>query len=324
MSATALDGDSNLRRVAWRLERNREGHRTYHVTWCVSADVSDGPSVIMSATGLPAIGSTWNYGGADSFAYCLPTMNVTHAPGVPPGHPARLWHVEQTFSTIPMKRCQDESIEDPLLEPQDVSGSFVKYTQEITTDRYGTLLKTSSHQPLQGPDVEFPAGNPTVRVSQNVAALGLSTFASMYLTVNDDTLWGLATRTILLSNVSWQRLIYGTCDYYYKRTFDFDIDYGTWDRQTPDYSNMCIKGDWNRKVDPPVWTEASGVDEDNPQDFMRFKDVNGENCRVLLNGYGRPLSGSGTGTGTGDDIVYIDIEHFDESNFLTLGIPTSF
>jgi hypothetical protein len=252
-------------------------------------------------------------------------MQVKHAPGVKIGEPTRIWHVGQTFSTKPLERCQDTSIEDPLSEPQKLSGSFVSFTRQVSRDRYGNPLETSSHQPLQGSEVEFDDGTPTVTVQQNVATLGLYTFSSMYHKVNDSLMWGLPPRCVKLSAISWERLMYGTCTYYYSRTFDFDVNYNTFDREAADYSSFCIRGDWDRTVDPPVWKEEIGMDENNPQHFMRFKDVNGENSRVYLH-RGRPISGVGTGTGTGtgsQEIVYIDIEYYDEANLLLLGVPST-
>lgn len=329
MTATALDGNSNLMRKKWWLERDKDGHRSYHVVWQVMCATTDGPQAIMNATGLPAIGATWAYGGdSDSYAYCWPTLRVQHAPGYAEGEPAELWHVEQVFTTKPLNRCQTDSIEDPLLEPYKVSGSFRQYSREITRDRYDRLLKTSSHQPLQGPDVEFDDGNPTVRIQQNVANLGLSTFSNLYNCVNGHSMWGLPARCVKLSNVSWERLLYGTCSYYFKRVFDFEVNYFTFDRWTPDYSNICIRGGWDRTVKPYVWREAPGVDFNNPQDFMRYKDWNDENCRVLLDGQGKPLSaalttGTGTSTATGDDdVVYIHVQYYQERNMWILDLPT--
>lgn len=329
MTATALDGNSNLRRLKWWLERDNEGHRTYHVVWGVSCATSDGPQAIMNATGLPAIGATWAYGGdSDPYAYCWPSLSVQHAPGYTIGEPAEYWHVEQLFTTKPLKRCQTESIEDPLLEPQKVSGSFTQYSREITRDRYDRLLRTSSHQPLQGPEMEFDDGTPNVHIEQNVANLGLSTFSYMYNKVNSHTMWGLQPRCVKLSSVSWERLVYGVCGFYFKRSFDFDIDPKTFDRDVADYSNICIDGDWDRDVDPAVWRKKPGVNEKNPQHFRRYKDFWDENCRVLLDGHGAPLGAySSTGTGTSpltddDDVVYIHVEYYQEAYFWTLGIPT--
>jgi hypothetical protein len=55
-------------------------------------------------------------------------------------------------------------------------------------------------------------------------------------------------------------------------------------------------------------------DSTNPQHFIRYKDRNGENARVLLDGAGIPIEDGATP-------VYRDVEYYPESNFLLLGIP---
>jgi hypothetical protein len=307
--------------VTTLLDRSEEGHRTYSVIHRVkSTDLADGPSVVLDASGLPAVGSPWSFGNDnDSWAYCTGYAKVRKHSAVKEGDPTQHWTVEQKFSTIPTTRCQDESIENPLLEPQSISGSFVKYMKEATHDRNGDPIKTSSHELIRGAQVEFDGNRPTVQIGQNVVSLGLSTFSQMVDTVNDSTLWGLSTRMIKLSNVSWERNIYGTCTYYYTRTFEFDIDFTTFDRVVLDEGTKALG-----RLDPAtgVWdssTEfAPGVplDLDNPLHFTRYKDKHGENSRVILNGSGVPIT-------TIADAGSVDIEYYTESNFLSLGIPTS-
>jgi hypothetical protein len=229
--------------------------------------------------------------------------------------PGYWWLVSQQFSTRPRTRCQDESIEDPLLEPDDISGTFVKYLEEKMKDKDGNPILTSSHELVRGPQVEFDSNRPTVRISQNVASLGLSTFTEMVDTVNDATLWGLEKRKIKLSNVSWERLLYGTCDYYYKRAFDFDINFKTFDRDVVDQGTKAL-GYWyvNEVTGINEWVTAG--DANDPKDFNRYQDKHGNYTTVLLNGSGAPLS-------SGADPVTFEVAYYEESNFEELGIPTS-
>lgn len=66
----------------------------------------------------------------------------------------------------------------------------------------------------------------------------------------------------------------------------------------------------------------------NPQHFIHFKDRNGENCKVILDGAGLPadvgVTTSATGTGTIRGPGNILVQKYPESNFLLLGIPTTF
>lgn len=289
-------------RLDWSLKRDADGHRDYSIEWLVGCtDVADGPLVVLSASGLPAIGATWVFGNDnDPWAFCLPTCNVkpvlTREPGV-------WWVVEQTFSTKPLKRCQTTSIENPLLEPAKLSGTFAKYTKEATKDRNGNPIKSSSHELIKGKAVEVDDSRPGVQVSLNSLTLPLSTIAPMIDTVNDAMLWGLVARKIKLSNAPWSRQLYGTCTFYYTITYEFEI-------------NDSALG-WDRKIlDEGTKVLAKGGNKDNPRDFVVYKDRNGENTRVLLDGNGAAIT----------DIAnahYFDFEYYEESDFTTLGIPAS-
>lgn len=344
--------------------KDDDGHRTYNVSHRVEADwvpgIAVGPAEVMNTPGLPLPGSFWLMDNdIDIWAFCYPFMDCKpHAHKE--GHPVQFWTVNQKFSTKPLKRCQDTTIENPLLEPFKISGSFVKYSKEAAKHFNGEMIKSSSHEPLKGPAVEFDRNRPTVRIEQNVASLELDIFSQMIDCLNDAPLWGLGPRCIKLSQPSWTRQLYGTCTFYYTRVFEFDIDYDTFDREAPDEGTKVLRGHWRFKPKASVGTgtgtanqnawvldliDGNVPDHTNPSHFCRYKDRNGENARTLLNGYGLPAettvmlgtgtfigtgSGSGFGTGTGTSAIHspeaaqIKIQGYKEANFLLLGVPTSF
>lgn len=327
MALTARVGRS------WSLNRDNEGYRTYNLVSLVvdnQAGSLPGPKTILDTSGLPLIGATWNYGtDSDPWAFCLPDARVTVHEQGEDGRPTA-YRVEQKFSTRPHNRCQDTKVENPLLEPPEVSGSFVKYVQEVTEDKDGERILTSGHELIKGPQIEFDFNRPTVRISQNVANLELDKFSEMVDTVNDATLWGLGARKIKLSNAPWERNYYGRCFIYYTRTFEFDIDFNTFDRTVLDEGTKCIDGQWkNFGTDAnPSWRyeAAKNTDPTNPGDFVQFIDKTGNPARVILDGGGFPLDGTiqgaDTGTGTPATAGSIDVKYYSESNFLSLGIPT--
>lgn len=296
---------TNLGRVSWNHSRDKEGHREYTVTHRVrTSDVLDGPAVAAVTPGIPLIGSTWAFGNdLDSAAFCHPDQAVTldqHKKG----DPHLYWLVKSLFSTKPLSRCQDESVDDPLLEPQKLSGSFVKYVQQATQDKDGNIIESSSHERFEGPDVERDYNRPTVRVEQNVAQLGIEVFSQMVDTVNTTTLWGLAPRTIKLSNASWERRINGSCGYYFTRVFEFDIDFTTFDREVADSGFKHFD------------TTLAGGSRANPDHYIRHKDRHDENDgKILLDGNGSPRTGAP---------FFFTVKFYAESNFLLLGIPTNF
>lgn len=331
--------------VGWSLQRDEDGHRDYTLkNQVVTNSTSDGPQVVMNAAGLPIVGSTWSYGNdLDVYAFCAPEMKVT--PRISK-EPNTVWDVEQTFTTKPRKRCSDTEIEDPLDEPDRISGGFVKYTEEATRDRNGNPIVTSALQQIRGAQVEFDANRPTVKISQNSATLDLPVITSMVDTVNDATLWGLAARTIKLSNITWERAAVGVCDFYYVRNYEFDINFNTFDRAIQDWGTMA-RGEWADDGSDSGIFVWDNTDKDSVElvvsreNMTRYKDIHGELSDVVLDGNGYPASTSdclgeeGTGvciqliTGTGTDVDSITglpafrlVEKYNESNFLLLGIPT--
>jgi hypothetical protein len=319
--------------VNWSMQSDSEGQRLYTITYRVRALRGDGPASVITTPGLPRIGSPWIWGisgntiDVDLWAYCTPEMTAEPDPVDTVGRYAdnkdnpdltfRYWKVTQKFSTIPARRCNDVQIEDPLLEPPKVSGSFVTYTKEILRDRNGKAILTSSHEIIRGPQVEFDDGRHTVVIEHNWPILGLADYVSMINTVNAVTLWGMEPRKIKLSSVSWSRNFYGYCHRYYTRTFEFEVDFKGFDKEPLDEGTKAL-GHWN-----PV-TGAWKVEgnKNNPGDFERYKDRFGENAHVLLNGAGVPL-------GIDEDPVPIPtapIEYYKESDFRTLFplFPTEF
>lgn len=304
-------------RIDWRVQRDNEGHREYRIRWRIRGEFADGPTVIMQTAGLPAVGSTWAFGNdLDSWAMCHPDLTVQPQIQNEKGH---YWLVEQKFSTRPFVRCQDIPVDDPLLEPQRISGSFIKFTKEVVQNYDGTYIKSSSHEQLRGPHVEFDANRPSVVIEQNVALLGLEDFTPLVDTVNDDTMWGLPARTIKLSNVAWSRQVFGVCGYYYTRRFEFDINYNTFDREVLDEGTRVLFGQWNYTSGEWEVGEINGnpANANNPNHFIRYKDlVDENNPRVILDGAGKPWDGDG-------DPGTVLIEYYPQNNFSLLGIPTT-
>lgn len=315
--------------------RDAEGHRTYKVKFKVISDTpnTDGPATVLRTPGLFIVGAVWAFGGAevDLWAWCRADATIT--PVDPPV--VTQWEVEQTFSSKPpdrkKSRCQDLPITDPILEPPKVSGSFVTYTEEATYDRFGNAILTSSHEIIRGPQVEFDKNRPQVKIEKNYASLNLNLIAPLIDTVNQYPMWGLSPRMIKLSTASWERVYEGSCSPYYKWTFNFDVRYDTFDRDLLDEGNKVLNGDWDTNSGRWILQKIGGrlPNPSNPSHFCRFKDRNGENCRVVLNGAGLPADvNTGTGSGTGSTADggpgNVHVEKYSESDFSFLNLPVSF
>lgn len=336
----------------WSLNRNEKGEREYGISWLIEADETEGPYTVLQTPGLPLPGSTWNFfDDNDPWAYCRPTCQLQQWQHSEKDGPWRWWQVTQTFSTLPLIRCQDTTVENPLLEPPVISGTFVQETKEAVYDLEGKPLLTSSHERYRGSNVEFDFARPTIHIEHNVANLELPLLAELINKVNSVPMWGLDVRCVKLSQISWQKQYYGSCQPYYKRTFDFDIRFETFDRLLLDEGSKALNGEWDQrtgkyKIKPIQHFGEDGVtvvseevpDPKNPQHFCRYKDRYGENARVILNGAGLPAET--VVVNLGEDPNDVDpeeepdpdsgdpgrrlIRFYKPENLFLLGLPASF
>jgi hypothetical protein len=198
-----------------------------------------------------------------------------------------------------MKRCQDESYTDPLSEPPDVSGTFVKQMEQRLVDRNGDPIISSSWEEYPEP-VEVPIALPTVVITRNVADLTLP-YASGVLQsspLNDAPLWGVGARCVRLANYTWARKVYGVCSFYFTETLEFEVDSRGFDHD---------------RVDQGTRQKKSGVTTPASLDDFEPIQVAGVDVRRLLDG-------SATPTNTPHITTY-EVE--EEANLLLLDIPTS-
>jgi hypothetical protein len=87
--------------------------------------------------------------------------------------------------------------------------------------------------------------------------------------------------------------------------------------------NVALSNDATSSGTDPVRFGVT-ADPNNPQHFVRFKDRNSENTRVILNGHGKPWDPAGATTGTDDDVAgKIHVEAYPSVDFSTLGLPGS-
>jgi hypothetical protein len=292
--------------LKWWGSVDQEGYREYHVVHLVECDSTDGPNNVRRTPGLPKPGDSWRIDNdKDPWAWCLPTKNLTPRQDAT-GEPITEWEVESTFSSKPpdpnKQRCNDNEIEDPLLEPAKVSGGSIKYTEEATADRFGFPIVSSSHEQLRGPQLEFDANRPNITIEQNVSSFNAILLAyAMQDCVNGTPIWNVPYRCLKLSDVSWDRKFYGRCYVYFTRKLTFDINYKTFDRTVLDEGSKVLHGHWSSTGG---WIldniNGSPPDPTNPQHFDRFQDRRGNVSRVLLNGMGLP---AGVQIGTGSDNI---------------------
>lgn len=287
-------------RLSWNTKRDKEGHRDYAIQWLVESDYEDGPERVASAVGLPIIGTPWTYGNDnDLWAMCHPDLSVNP---VLTKEPNKFWTVDQVFSTRPLFRCQDTSIDNPIMEPYRLGGGFTNITEEATEDRDGKPLTTSSHEMYRGPLVEKNISCPYLSIGYNSPTLDLALVSNLIDHINDAPMWGLDEEKVMFANYTWGRKLFGTCSFYYTLDMDFEVSF---------------KGFTRRLLDEGTQYLAPGGDPTKQEDFIQYKDKRGENKRILLDGNGGILQDT-------DNPHYNEKELNPTGNLLTLGIPGTF
>ncbi len=281
---------------SWELTRDQDGYREYKATFRVmTSNILDGPGVALRCPGLPRPGAMWSIGNdLDQWVWCRPNGSVKP---ILANETNIGFDIDLTFSNKPIQgkdkqKCHDSEVEDPLLQPQQLSGGTTNTSEEAAFDRFGVMITSSSHELLRGKPVEFDVGKSTLKISQNVPQLQLALCESMKNCVNAFPIYGLYRRMLKLSTFTWEMKFYGQCYRYYTRNFEFDIDYRTFDRDVLDEGFKAIHGE---NVDgawrvTPIDGAGTMPNRFNPQHFVRYKDANGENIRTVLDGKGKPLN----------------------------------
>jgi len=159
----------------------------------------------------------------------------------------------------------------------------------------------SSYERIKGRDAEFDSHRPTVRIQYNTTTLPLALLSQAMNSVNDSNLWGLSRRMVKLSSVQYADNYYGTCLKYYRITYEFDINFNTFDRYVIDEGSKKL---------------ISGGDVNNPMHFERIKDCRGENTRA-------PLDGVGNISTDMTNPSQLKIEYYNELNFGLLNLPAT-
>jgi hypothetical protein len=303
------------------LSVDQDSYRTFTAKYKVAVTgPADGPAAALECPGVPQVGELFSFGSyfPDDWVFVLPTASVEPYGQRNDDEPILMWMVSVTLSNKPLKRCQDNRIENPLLEPTKINGGVSGINKEVTQDRNGYALITSAGDRLRGPEVEFDHNHSTISIEYNSPTLGLATNTAYVNTVNHSTIWGISSRQLKCRQFSWERKFYGTCTVYWTLKFEFEADTSTtehgggyigWDREVIDKGPSCLIGEWNNTgtAAAPNWTWVDksggltcGITTDGmgneyvkppPMNMvMQYKDPNGENSEAMLDGGAKPLT----------------------------------
>lgn len=308
--------------IAQRFHRDEDGHRYYEIDWHVRTDENyyDNIAYVLSNWPLFAVGAPFNLvskwpgiSGVDMWAFCTPQLNIAPHPDVKDKAKVADFVVTQYWSTKQSWRCQTFPIENPLLEPPDITGDFVHETRSTKVDRLGQPLRFPNFEPIMGPVTEYKYSYPTVNITFNSATLPLATYVQLINKVNDATLWGLPKRSVRFTDAKWARKVYGSCFYYYTTTYTFEFDINGFDKEIPVEGTLAYSG------------SGSYLD---PRSFKTAKGITDENQTVPLDYLGRELTFTGVIDANGfpvynypQHIMKPEVHY--EGNLLLLGIPSS-
>jgi hypothetical protein len=82
--------------------------------------------------------------------------------------------------------------------------------------------------------------HPSLVIAGNVSWVDLDVMADVVNSVNNDTWWGQEPRVIKCTDFSWEMVMYGTCQYYFKIITAFELNKDTWDLKPLDEGDMVF------------------------------------------------------------------------------------
>lgn len=355
----------------WGGQIDADGHRTWEITFLTEGDAGDGPAQHVQTPGLPQPGDIWAYDN-DIDIWAWFRVGPTNIRQLPPAglgsQDHTFFEITHTASTRPpdnsgpggggggkddkgaRKKCADAKIEDPLSEPPATSGSSIRYQEELSRDWRGKPLRYTSFEPIRGAQATFDRHRDQVIVEQNMLNLDYELVRSCMDKLNDAPLWNLPARCWKLSDWSWQRKLYGTCNFYYTRRLTFEsnveevnalspirddaliaahiVSFGgrywlpLWDHLVTEESNRVLNGHWNKVDKTWVLDNIAGAvpDPTKVNHYINAFDPQLQPCRVMLS---RTNLGQPVAFGNEDDRNILFLEGYATTNMFQLNLPTN-
>jgi hypothetical protein len=198
--------------------------------------------------------------------------------------------------------------DDPVLLPPDISGDFVSTEIPLLKDKAGDPVLNSAGYPFESTDDD---AYPTLVIAKNFNSISLPLLADYVPSVNVNEFWGLEPRKAKLVKAPWQRLFKANGVPYYRITFEWHINWQTWDFMPADagwywYDKTLVR--YSRCVDRDGIPAARVMPLDgegqqqNPDDTWKYWD--------------------GVSLSSNNDLMpSFKIKR--ERNFALLGVPTS-
>lgn len=329
----AVIGEAKLR--AWRVDSDNRGIVTYKALFIIQTDSTrDGPSLVSRAPGLPLVGAVWNYrGDVDPTVFCTSRFRCYPHPKLKE-KPGKVWFVEKFFKTPDStageedeeETCVDFQVDNPLLKPPRISGSFVSQLRKTAFDKDDNQILTSSKEEIL---LDIDTYYPTVRIEQNVPTMDLDQLTRAMYKLNEKPMWGLEAEEARLIRASWRKKYYGACFAYYNRVLEFDINFLKFREFRTDKGTRVLAGRWVNDASTGKWSwelytnfDGSDLDPNNPANYIQATDLDGNPIQELL------LDGEGKPRLTNDNVLVkvgenFHIQLYAQFDFFNFGLPSS-
>ncbi|NDD52976.1 hypothetical protein EBZ39_03710 [bacterium] len=262
------------------------------------SSVLDGPKTLLGSGTFPSVGSSWLYGGeTDPFVICQ-SISVSkqedHGRWTD-GTTCYIWDVKCEFRVEQADNTTPPNIpENPLLRPVVVRGGTGFYTEASQKDKDDKPVTNSAKETFPPYEIERPL------VEFEFVRNELSSPASFALNyvgkINQTTIWGGAAKTIRCQGITWEKQ-YENGYEFFQVTYKFAYREEKWQLVLVDNGfNEVVSS----KLKPILLDDGSRPTE--PQ---------------KLNGSGVKLSD------TADPVLLPPFNIYKETNFASLGLPTS-
>ena len=217
-------GPANLMNVQ-RGELTANGWTQVHTYQVFTTDGTDGPDVVLSASGLPAFGASLAYDALSRVSRITPIKQsdaTIH------------WEVEVEYSRE-TANSQDTQ-QPPTLRPVKRSAS-VRWTQRaLQQDEDGEPIVTSAKTPFN-PPIEIAIPHPVVRFTRWESSFTTSTIKAYVGKVNSSTFGAYDAGWVMCTNIEaseeWEQDADGNPQKYWMVTYEFEACYDDKDTFRP-------------------------------------------------------------------------------------------
>lgn len=225
----------SARPIESKISVDEEFNRSYTSTYeVITNDKTDGPALVLTAPGLPAFGSQYQwYNTFDEFAYCVGgTASIRELKKT-----ALVWTVqikhESPKSSNKTRGARQPSTgspdpiterKSPTDEPWEISGSFAQFLRPVIYDSEFKPIVNTVWEPYV-PAIEMDDSRKILVLRKNTPTISLAQWADYSDKVNGTVMWGLWPRQIKLNQWNWTMKFYGPGIAYVENQWEFHISF---------------------------------------------------------------------------------------------------